>query len=1568
MSENKTKEEKLIKKLIPKITEYFKKNEFLVKDKLQEFMEFIDLSIWDEKNKEFFWKEISKGSNGTNLQKVLLVKNLTDYIHNHSKELFQPEASLMKSVNNFLERPVKLIEDIDSDNELMYEFYKLLATIEFSNSQSIPLFTLESRVNEYKFINLNIDTIKEVMEELLKEKATSIKKYDYLEIMEKMKKEYQFKLNDMAQKKIVFTEEELDKPELENFIYLLSFVNILLKLSDSIIICHEKNIQGVKNNEVLNCEFFNRSFNVLVNNMRLYFYEIMRIYNEQKQKFDYFTLANISKITILKQQKKDLEDQLKATEEVIKYNNKLVDLNKIQKENEGKMNILNKENEIQKEKFRNVFEQLNAVLYKNKEKEKKFNESIEKMNLNKNILPLVNMDKEDIISYINDREKYINSIEENNKSLKNKINELEKIIQKNDKDIYDLKNNNASLKKKNEMLIKDIEDSKRELEERNNQSFILSNMIDDKIDKEDYEELEQQLKEEKKKNGNLKKNIDKLNEDISKKEEEIIKNNNKIKIQENNIQENINKIKNLNEQIEKNNKNYNELLNKYNTFISQKEENEKSINEAIKNLKLSEKYQKLINMEKPELIKTILEKDKYIAKVENKNFISQNKIKELENANQNNINELEKNKLTINNLNKKLEYLEKELNNLKTEKENLENKLVKLNKELQNEKNEKEKLKSVEKDLAEEKNKNNLLINENNKIKNENLAQNENIVKAKNIISSLQNKIKENEEKINSITNEKNLLNQNYTDLMNKYNEQLTNTQKKEKQASDAIKNLNLTGQYIKLANMSKDQLISLIVEKDKYLKILENSKKDLEEKIEKINKEKSSIENELNNLKVSFSTLEKKHALLNNENEKNKKEIENYKNEKNNLLLDLQNEKTQKENYKKDSDELKETKKRIKILKTDIQKLSDENLSKEEKIMQEQKKILSLQNRINELLKEKEEMTKNYNELISRSNDQLEKIKSQENKDKNEIDLINNLNLSDIYKHYANMNKAKLISIIIEKDKLYKNLEEEKKSLEELKKSLEQKILNIENKNNELEKALAEFEAKNNTLNKKIENLNIENNQLKKENENLSKEKSELNNLLKEEKKLGDKMKNQNDLLNKENTKIEILSNENKKLKEDILKKDDFITKAKNKLTLDAKNLKNKDEKIQNLSKEIEELKNQYNELLNKYNEHLVNLQNKEKKKEEALKNIDEKYKYLVNLPPEELIKIIIEKDKLNIESQNENSNKQNQINNLTERNKKLTEYLDKAKNLKQRYEKLKNTYTELTKTAEDIKKEREEYKNKYDKLLESLVIKDKESKIFKSSLLAIIKNTQLTLKKQVIKKPKVNINQNVKKYDYLCIRLEQKIINSLEDIHYDGITVFTESIKFIDQQTESSDECILFITREYFYLFNWNYKKCFSIPILLLNMINMTKSSNYVSFIFQRGEIVIIEIFRVLELINFFKLIQAQQKSYKFRINIEPYIYSSMQNSKNCVEGLYFGKAYFSGYFYQKSEGIFIEKNEERFGVLCEIGLIILESPTGKPKNIINLLFAEINSFNNEKGKNCLAISVGNKLYQLE
>ena len=448
MDEKMDKEENLIKQLIPKITEYFTKNKNLEKGKLKEFLEFINFQILDENNNiETFWKEISKNSNGKNITKEFLIKNLVEYIHNHNKELFEKESSLMSSVRSFIDRPVKLIEDIDGDNELIFEFYRLLATIDITNVQDVPLLSLENALNEYKFINLTNDSISEILEDLLKEKTKTIKKYDFLEIMEKMSKEYLYKLENIAQRKLAFNEEDMETPELKDFIYLLNFVNILLKISDSAFICHEKSIKVVQNKDVLNTEYLNRNFFVLINNMKLYIYEIMRIYHEQKQKFDYFLCTNISKITILKQQNKNLEEQLRAKDnddndkilkalydeikieknksddlfkenqnlkekisnnnnKIYEYDNKIQEMNKVLKENEGKINILTKEKELQNEKYRNVFDQLNSFLLTKKEKERRLSESVKKMNLSNNLLHLVNMEKADIISLFNEKDKH----------------------------------------------------------------------------------------------------------------------------------------------------------------------------------------------------------------------------------------------------------------------------------------------------------------------------------------------------------------------------------------------------------------------------------------------------------------------------------------------------------------------------------------------------------------------------------------------------------------------------------------------------------------------------------------------------------------------------------------------------------------------------------------------------------------------------------------------------------------------------------------------------------------------------------------------------------------------------------------------------------------------------------------------------------------------------------------------------------------------------------------------------------------------------------------------------------
>ena len=143
MTEIKIEEKKLINQLMPKVSEYFKKNKTLQKSEIKQLISFLKFPDIKESNDiETFWKEISLNSSGNQITQELFTKNLNEYIHNHSKELIHQDT-LISNVTKFLERPVKLIEDIDPDNELMFELYRLLATIEFSENKDIPLLALE---------------------------------------------------------------------------------------------------------------------------------------------------------------------------------------------------------------------------------------------------------------------------------------------------------------------------------------------------------------------------------------------------------------------------------------------------------------------------------------------------------------------------------------------------------------------------------------------------------------------------------------------------------------------------------------------------------------------------------------------------------------------------------------------------------------------------------------------------------------------------------------------------------------------------------------------------------------------------------------------------------------------------------------------------------------------------------------------------------------------------------------------------------------------------------------------------------------------------------------------------------------------------------------------------------------------------------------------------------------------------------------------------------------------------------------------------------------------------------
>ena len=131
MEDEKSDSEKLIEELIPKISEYFSQNKILTKSNIKQLVEFLEFPIIEESNEteiEEYWQEISTNSDEGNLTQELFITNLTQYINNHSKELFEQE-SISDDITKFLDKPVQLIEDIDKKLNEGYNFVDFFLTI-----------------------------------------------------------------------------------------------------------------------------------------------------------------------------------------------------------------------------------------------------------------------------------------------------------------------------------------------------------------------------------------------------------------------------------------------------------------------------------------------------------------------------------------------------------------------------------------------------------------------------------------------------------------------------------------------------------------------------------------------------------------------------------------------------------------------------------------------------------------------------------------------------------------------------------------------------------------------------------------------------------------------------------------------------------------------------------------------------------------------------------------------------------------------------------------------------------------------------------------------------------------------------------------------------------------------------------------------------------------------------------------------------------------------------------------------------------------------------------------------
>ena len=524
----------LLESKMQRINEFFDKNQYLEKQKLSEFFSYIELPFITQKEKDLekLWFQLSKNSSKDKITKDILVQNLSEYINSNENDTIKPEESLKNSVFEFISNPKKLNINIDPDNDDHFELYRLLASLEYIKDNMVQINFLEKQLNNLKFINLNKESMELIIGDLVKEKINYLKKEQIMIILEEMGKKFGNILEEKSNTKKVFTEEELIHAELNEFDDIDSIIKILFNNLNSINFIHTKYCECIQNKDTKNLDDLNRYYKIFINNQKLFLYEINRIYNFQKQKFNFYE-CHIENKNILYKQKisqlneeikrqKEIEemanfDNLKAlNEEIIKEKNKYQNLeneiklikidnqkkveeqilseNKIMslekniQEKQNKINSLKKENELMSEKYKEVLDTLNNQLYYEKEKERHNDEIYKNMNLNEKQKLLLNKKKEDLIAYIVEKDNYCLTLENKNKNLLEKISQLEKNADDMDKDFYELKSKVLTLENKNSNLKKENEDFQKLVDEYQNKNAVyLSNLLEENDNNENNE-------------------------------------------------------------------------------------------------------------------------------------------------------------------------------------------------------------------------------------------------------------------------------------------------------------------------------------------------------------------------------------------------------------------------------------------------------------------------------------------------------------------------------------------------------------------------------------------------------------------------------------------------------------------------------------------------------------------------------------------------------------------------------------------------------------------------------------------------------------------------------------------------------------------------------------------------------------------------------------------------------------------------------------------------------------------------------------------------------------------------
>ena len=348
----------LLESKIQRINEFFDKYQYLEKQKLSDFFSYIELPfiIQKEKDLEKLWLQLSKNSSKDKITKDILVQNLSEYINSNKNDTIKPEESLKNSVFEFISNPKKLNINIDPDNDDHFELYRLLASLQYIKDNMVQINFLEKQLNNLKFINLNKESMELVIGDLVKEKINYLKKEQLMIILEEMGKKFGNILEEKSNTKKVFTEEELIHAELNEFDDIDSIIKILFNNLNSINFIHTKYCECIQNKDTKNLDDLNRYYKIFINNQKLFLYEINRIYNFQKQKFNFYECHIENKNILYKQKISQLNEEIKRQKEIEEM------------ANFDNLKALNEEIIKEKNKYQNLESEIKLIKIDNQKK------------------------------------------------------------------------------------------------------------------------------------------------------------------------------------------------------------------------------------------------------------------------------------------------------------------------------------------------------------------------------------------------------------------------------------------------------------------------------------------------------------------------------------------------------------------------------------------------------------------------------------------------------------------------------------------------------------------------------------------------------------------------------------------------------------------------------------------------------------------------------------------------------------------------------------------------------------------------------------------------------------------------------------------------------------------------------------------------------------------------------------------------------------------------------------------------------------------------------------------------